>query len=254
MNLQLSSASLVTLLLASVRITTWLMIAPPFATAGLPRKIRFMLAAVLALSVTATAQQHAPAAEMGPMVASAAEQLVIGGALGFVTRILFSAIEAAGALVDLFGGFSMAFAYDPLSATNTSIFGKFYGLLTTVLIFATNAHLVIVAGFLRTFSTMPLDGQINMSHLGSALLHGLSAMFVATLQIAAPMIAVFFIADLALGLLSRISPQLNVFSVSFPLKIMLSLGLVGLTFALLPRVVIEMAGSTAALVTRLGGG
>jgi flagellar biosynthetic protein FliR len=254
MSVQLASASLVAMLLATIRITAWLMIVPPFATAGIPRMVRFMLAVGLALAVTSTAQAHAPAAEIGPLVSSAAEQLVIGAALGFLTRLLFSAIESAGALIDLFGGFSLAFAYDPLSATNTSVFGRFYGLLATTLIFATNAHLIILQGFLRTFATMPLDGTLDMSHLGSTLVHGVTGMFVAALQIAAPLIAVLFMADLALGLLSRISPQLNVFQLSFPLKIMLTLGLVGMGFTLLPRVVVEMANSTAELVTRLGGG
>ena len=84
--------------------------------------------------------------------AARCEQLFIGAALGFLTRLLFSAVEAAGSLIDLSGGFSLAFAYDPLSATNTSVFGRFYGVLATTLIFATNAHLVILQGFLRTFS------------------------------------------------------------------------------------------------------
>jgi flagellar biosynthetic protein FliR len=254
MNLQFSATTLVTLLLASIRITAWLTISPPFATAGIPRTVRTMLAVALALTVTPIAAAHAPAAELGPILTSAVEQIVIGGSLGFITRMLFSAVESAGALIDLFGGFSLAFAYDPLSSTSTSIFGKFYGLLATVLIFATDAHLIIIQGFLRTFSSMPLDGSINMSQLGSALVHGLTSMFIAALQIGAPLIAVLFLADLALGLLSRISPQLNVFSVSFPLKIMLTLGLVGLSFTLLPQVIMGMANSTTALVTQIAGG
>jgi flagellar biosynthetic protein FliR len=82
---QLGSATLVTLLLASIRISAWLMIAPPFATAGIPRTIRYGLATGLALAVTSTASAHAPPAEVGPMFTSAIEQLVIGGALGFIT-------------------------------------------------------------------------------------------------------------------------------------------------------------------------
>lgn len=254
MNLQLGSATLVALLLCTVRITAWLMIAPPFATAGIPRSLRFMLAAVLSLSVLASATRHAPTAEIGPLATSATLQIVIGGALGFLTRLLFSAVEAAGSLIDLFGGFSLAFAYDPLSATSTSVFGKFYGMLATTLLFASSAHLVILQGFLRTFSTMPLDGTIDVSHIGSAVMHGLTSMFIAALQIAAPLIAVLFIADLALGVLSRISPQLNVFQLSFPLKIMLTLGLVGLSFALMPQIITEMANDVSLVVISVGGG
>ncbi|MDQ1720002.1 MAG: flagellar biosynthesis protein FliR [Pseudonocardiales bacterium] len=254
MNLQLGSATLVALLLCTVRITAWLMIAPPFATAGIPRSLRFMLAAVLSLSVLASATPHAPAADIGPLATSATLQIVIGGALGFLTRLLFSAVEAAGSLIDLFGGFSLAFAYDPLSATSTSVFGKFYGMLATTLLFASSAHLVILQGFLRTFSTMPLDGTIDVSHIGSAVTHGLTSMFIAALQIAAPLIAVLFIADLALGVLSRISPQLNVFQMSFPLKIMLTLGLVGMSFALMPQIITEMANDVSLVVISVGGG
>ena len=200
------------------------------------------------------ASAHAPAPEIGPIVASAAEQFVVGASLGFLTRLLFSAVESAGALLDLFGGFSVALAYDPLSANTTSIFGKFYALLATTLLFASSAHLVILQGFLRTFSTIPLDGSIDMSHFGQAIVHGLTSMFVAALQIAAPLIAVLFITDIALGVLSRISPQLNVFQLSFPLKIMLTLGLVGMGFVLLPQVVSDIADNAGNLVLSLGGG
>ncbi|MGX7681071.1 flagellar biosynthetic protein FliR [Jatrophihabitans sp. DSM 45814] len=218
-----------------------------------PRTLRGMLAVVLSLSVLATATPHAPAAELGPLVTSAVLQIVIGGALGFLTRLLFSAVESAGSLIDLFGGFSLAFAYDPLSATNTSIFGKFYGMLATTLMFASSAHLVVLQGFLRTFTTMPLDGNVDMSHIGSAAAHGMTSMFIAALQIAAPLIAVLFIADLALGVLSRISPQLNVFQMSFPLKIMLTLGLVGLSFSLMPQVITQIANDASRLVMTVGG-
>ncbi|MEO6502381.1 MAG: flagellar biosynthetic protein FliR [Jatrophihabitantaceae bacterium] len=252
MNIELGTASVVTVLLASIRITAWLAIAPPFATGGVPRRVRLMLAVGLALAVSNTARAHAPAAELGPLVTSAFHQLLIGASLGFLTRLLFSAVEAAGALIDLTGGFSLAFAYDPLSASTTSVFGKFYGLLATTLIFATNAHLVILHGFLQTFTSLPLDATMSLAQLDQELVRGVTAMFVAALQIAGPLIAVLFLADVALGLLSRISPQLNVFQISFPLKIMLTLGLVGLTFSTMPRIVSELGNSAASLMMRIG--
>jgi flagellar biosynthetic protein FliR len=248
MTLQLSTAELVAFLLCALRIAAWLEISPPFATSGTPRVVRLMLAAAISLAVTHESITHAPAAEFGPLVSSAVEQLFIGAALGFLTRLLFSAVEAAGSLIDLSGGFSLAFAYDPLSATNTSVFGRFFGVFATTLIFATNAHLVILQGFLRTFSILPLDGTLSLTKLDQTLVHSATGMFVATLQIAAPLIAVLFLADVALGLLSRISPQLNVFQVSFPLKIMLTLGLVGTGFAAMPRIITELANSAASLV------
>jgi flagellar biosynthetic protein FliR len=251
MTVGVGTAQLIALLLCSLRIAAWLEIAPPLATAGVPRVVRLMLSVAISLAVLPQTVAHAPAAELGPMLTSAVQQLVIGGALGFGTRLLFSAVEAAGSLIDLSGGFSLALAYDPLLATNTSIFGRFYGVMASALLFASNAHLVILQGFLRTFSTVPLDGSVSLSHLDQVLVHGVSSMFVAALQVAGPLIAVLFLADVALGLLSRISPQLNVFQLSFPLKIMITLGLVGLSFATMPRVIGELGNSAAALMMQV---
>lgn len=251
MNLAIGTAQLLALLLCSLRIAAWLEIAPPLATAGVPRVVRLMLSAAIALAVSKQTVAEVPAAELGPIVASAAEQLVIGASLGFITRLLFSAIEAAGSLIDLSGGFSLAAVYDPTMQNNTSIFGRFYGVMASALLFASNAHLVIIEGFLRTFTTLPLDGTISLSNLDKTLVGGMTSMFVSCLQIAAPLIAVLFLADVALGLLSRISPQLNVFQMSFPLKIMLTLGLVGLSFAIFPQVIDGIGNSATSLVMKV---
>jgi flagellar biosynthesis protein FliR len=257
MQLQFNSATLVALLLCSIRITAWLVVCPPFANAGIPPTVRYMLGVALSLAVVPSASAHVPPPEIPAIMTSAVEQVVVGGALGFLTRLLFSAVESAGSLIDTLGGFSVAFSYDPQTQNTTSIFGKFYGLLMATLLFATNAHLVIIDGFLRSFQGIPLDGTIDMSRVGAASVSGISTMFVTALQIGGPLIAVYFVTDLALGVLSRISPQLNVFQISFPLKIMLTLGLAGLSFALLPQVVTELATDASRLiggVTGAGGG
>ncbi|HZC53516.1 MAG TPA: flagellar biosynthetic protein FliR [Mycobacterium sp.] len=241
MNLTFSTATLVALLLASTRVLAWLVIAPPFATMGMPRSIRPMVAVALSLAVTPLAAHHVPPAEIGPLVGAGAVNVAVGAALGFGTRLIFTAVEAAGSLIDLFGGFSLAFALDPMSETNTSLFGRFYGLLTTVLIFVSQAHLLIIAGFMRSFDAIPLNGGVSFAKLDKALVPGMTNMFVAALQIAGPLIVVLFVADVAMGLLNRIAPQMNVFALSFPLKILLTLSLVGLGFALLPDTVARLA-------------
>jgi len=253
MSINLASSMLVAMLLCSLRITVWLMIAPPFATAGAPRSIRYILGVALSLAVTASAAGHAPAAEIGPLLGSAVEQIVIGGGLGFLTRLLFSAVESAGSLIDIVGGFSLAFAYDPLMATSNSVFGKFYGLMATTLLFASNAHLVILGGFMRTFTALPLDQSLDLSHLGTTAVHAMTSMFVSALQIAGPLIAVLFLADLGLGILSRISPQLNVFQLSFGVKIAVTLGVVGMGFAILPQIVGQLAQDAASVVSSVVG-
>lgn len=253
MQFQVDTASLIALLLVSARILAWAVVAPPLATGGVPRVVQVMLSVGIGLALVAGARAHAPAAEIAPVAGALVGQVLVGAALGFLTRLVFAAVESAGALLDVFGGFSLAAAYDPLETTTTSIFGRFYALLCTTLIFATDAHLLIFQGFLRTFTAVPLDGHISLAHLDVVLTHGFSAMFVAAVQIAGPLIVVFFVADVALGVLNRISPQLNALALSFPLKIGLTLMLTGAGLTLMPGVVTQLAAKATNLITAVTG-
>ena len=85
----------------------------------------------------------------------------------------------------------------------------------------------MLQGFFRSYQAIPLDAGINLATLSDVLAGGLGQMMLAALQIAAPLLAVLFLADVALGLLTRIAPSLNAFSLGFPFKIMLTLILVG---------------------------
>lgn len=253
MHFEFATASLITLLLVSARILAWTMIAPPIATGGVPKVVRGVLSVGLGLAMVPQAQAHAPVAEFVPVAGALLEQLLIGAALGFLTRLLFTAVEMAGGLLDLFGGFALSAAYDPLTTTMTSIYGRFYGLLCTALIFATDAHLLIFQGFLRTFSAIPLDAGISLAQLDRTLTHAVTEMFVSALQIAGPLIIVLFVADVALGVLNRIAPQLNAFTMSFPIKIGLTLVLTGLGLTLMPGVVVQIAHRANDLVRVVTG-
>jgi flagellar biosynthetic protein FliR len=249
----IATADLVTLLLVSARVATWLLVSPPIATGGVPPSIKTIISVALALVMVPSARAPAPAAEVVPLAGSLLEQILIGAALGFLTRLLFSAIEAAGSMLDLFGGFSVAVAYDPHTSNMSSIFGKFYALLCTTLIFATNAHLVIFQGFLRTFTAVPLDATISLAQLDKTLTSTVPEMFVSALQIAGPLLVVLFVADIALGVLNRIAPQLNAFTMSFPIKVGLTLLLCGLGLTLMPTTIVDMASRANQLVSAVTG-
>jgi flagellar biosynthetic protein FliR len=253
MHIDLSATTLIGLMLISARIFAWSMIAPPIATAGLPTVVKTVLSVGLALAVLPTVHGQSVPLETTGIIGAVVLQVIVGAGLGFVTRILFSAIEAAGSLLDVFGGFSLSAAYDPLSTTMTSVFGRFYGMLCTTLIFATNMHLVIFQGFLRTFRAVPLDSGISLAKLGTALESSVTQLFVGALQIAGPLIVVLFIADMALGVLNRIAPQLNAFSMSFPIKIGLTLMLVGLGLLLMPQTVTDIAQRATSVITQVTG-
>lgn len=248
MSFDLDLADLVALLLVSARVLAWALVAPPIATGGVPRTVKTMVSVAIGLALVTVVKPQLPELEILPVLGSLLWQVLIGAGLGFLTRLLFTAIEMAGGLFDLFGGFALSSSYDPLTTTMTTVLGKLYATLCVALIFATNAHLTIFHGFMRTFTAIPLNATISMEALGRTITHATTEMFLGAVQIAGPLILVLFVADIGLGVLNRIAPQLNAFTMSFPIKIGLTLLLVGVGMALLPATVVQIANRVGVLI------
>src|SRR4051812_29726229 len=115
----------------------------------------------------------APSLDTWAIIGCAALQVVVGAALGFITYLYFAAVQAAGDMLDLFGGFALASAYDPLSQNQSSIFGRFYNLLAVTLLFASDGHQMILRGFLHSYETLPLDATFSLDTLGKVLTQGI---------------------------------------------------------------------------------
>ncbi|MGC9669192.1 flagellar biosynthetic protein FliR [Planosporangium sp. 12N6] len=256
MNLSWPTAELTAILLASVRASAWLTISPPFNNKVVPPPVKALLSVAIALPVVPALVPKVPALDTAGMVVSVAEQVVLGTALGFLTALLFAAVSAAGSLIDLFGGFSLAFAFDPMGASGNSgsgIFGRFYNIMAITLLFATDGHQLVLRGFTRSYDVLPLDGTLSLHTLQQLVTTGVADMFLAALQIAGPLIAVLFCADIGLGLLSRVAPALNAFSLGFPVKILLTLGGVGLALTMLPQAVRHLVDASVKAVLQAVG-
>jgi len=227
---------LVGFLLALVRASCWLVLVPPFGTRAIPAPVKIGLAGALALPVAQTVARQVPSLDQpAPLIGAVAMQVAIGLSLGFVVFLIFSAVQSAGELIDVFGGFTVAPAYDPMSNAQSSTFGRFYNLIATTLLFVINGHVLLVKGFLTSFQSVPAAPTLH--DLSSGLIADFGMFFVAALEIAAPLLAALFLAEVALGLLSKAAPQMNIFMVGFPVKILLTLLLIGLALALLPSTV-----------------
>jgi flagellar biosynthetic protein FliR len=252
--IELSTPTLLALLLGTVRASAWLVACPPFNSRLLPAPVKALLALALALPLTPKLTGQVPELSAGALIVSAAEQVAVGAALGFVTALFFAAVQAAGDLIDVFGGFSLAFGFDPLSQTSTSVFGRLYNLVAVTLLFATDGHQMVLRGFLQSYDSLPLNGTLSLSHLSRLLAEGLGDMFMAAVQIAGPLIAVLFLTDVAFGLLNRVAPALNAFQLGFPAKIFLTLALAGTAIAVLPRALDNLIDTAVSAVVALSGG
>lgn len=256
MTISFAADSLVTMLLATVRLSAFFLLAPPFSSKAIPVRVKAGLAVALALAVLpALRGQATPALELLPLVGATLYQAAVGAAMGFVVLAAFSVIQAAGELIDLASGFTVASLYDPLSNVSSSLFGRIHQLLAITMLFAAGGHLFLVRGLISTFTVVPLH-PMSLGDLSRLVTDDVGTFLGGALQVAAPVLVVLFLSEVALGVVSRAVPTLNIFAISFPVKIVLAITFAGVAFALLPGVVstvMDQAGRDMTSVARMMG-
>ena len=242
MGINVSTSLLVAFLLATVRTSAWIVLVPPFGGRTIPGITKAALSMALAFPVANRLAPQAPEPQLGPMLSAILMNVAAGLTLGIVTLVLFSAIRAAGELIDFIGGFSLTQAFDPMMLQNSSIFGRFNQLLAVTLLFASDGYLIIVKGLLSSYDALPLHGTAPLKVLQELITKDVGTFMVSAVEIAGPLLAVLFLADIGLGLLTKAAPSLNVFSLGFPLKILITLSLIGVTFLALPEALSALLG------------
>lgn len=230
-------------MLAGVRLVAFIVVAPPFSSSAIPLRIKGMLALGLALAVAPRATADYLSLDTGAFFLALVSEIVIGGVLGFIVLVIFSALQSAGSLVDLFGGFQLAQAFDPQLQINGAQFTRLFQMTALALLFASDAYQLVIGGLIRTFDALPIGGGIDLTEPVRVFTTAVSEMTLAAVQIAGPLIVVLFLADVGLGLLTRVAPALNAFSLGFPLKILLVLLLGGMVYIVLPQIVSALAGT-----------
>ncbi|GAB4098636.1 flagellar biosynthetic protein FliR [Sinomonas halotolerans] len=242
-----------TVLLCAVRVTAFIVIAPPFSHSSFPMRIRAMLGVGLGLAIAARPGLSGRAAlDTAALLGAIAAEALTGLVLGFLVYLAFAALQSAGSLIDLFAGLQMATVYDPGSLVNGAQFTRLVHMAGLALLISSDGYQLVLAGLAGSFDAVPLGGQLDLARPVEAMLAASSGLLVAALQIAGPLLAVLFLADVGLGLLTRIDPALNAFQMGFPLKVLLTLLLAGTLFLALPAVVAALAGQAARALTGVG--
>ncbi len=252
MGIPIDQTWLEVLLLASVRMTAFLVVAPPFAHQAFPARIKAMLGVGLGLAVTSRVSGGYTAKDTAGFFTAVVLELATGLVLGFLVLLVFAAVQSAGSLIDLFSGFQMAQAFDPQMMVNGAQFTRLLQMAALALLFASDGYQLVIAGLTGSFTALPLAGGLDLAQPVQAMTSAVTGMFLAAVQIAGPLLVVLFLADVGLGLLTRVAPALNAFSLGFPLKIMLTLSLAAFLFLALPRIVSTLAGQAAKTVLGVG--
>lgn len=224
-------------MLAAVRMTAFLVIAPPFAHNAIPLRIKGMLAIGLAMAVAPRVTEGYVSADTAGFITALVLEIVVGGALGFLVMIVFSAVQSAGMLLDMFSGFQVAQSFDPQAGIDGAQFTRLFHMTALALLFASGGYQLIIGGLARSFSALPLGGGIDLADPVEAMTGAVGQMLIAAVQITGPLLVVLFLADVGLGLLTRVAPALNALALGFPLKILITLILGGTVLVALPGIV-----------------
>lgn len=236
-----------------VRISALLLVAPVFGARQINTRVRLGLALLLTWMIAPQLPEPPlidPLSAHGFVVA--AEQALIGIAMGFVLTLVFSAINQAGEAIALSMGLGFASAVDPVGGVQVPMISQYLSILATLIFLAMNGHLVLLELLLKSFETFPigLDGPEPEDFWYIA---GFGAqMFAGAVLIALPAIAALLLVNLAMGVVTRAAPQLNIFAVGFPITIVAGFLIIVWTLPSLTARIGDFLFSALPLIERIG--
>ena len=225
-------------------------VTPIFGANQVPPQVRIAVAVGMAVIFVALVPSNAVlAVDILPMALLIAKEAFVGLVIGFVVTLVFAVFQIAGDFIDVQAGFSFATMVDPVNGAHTSVAARFHQILIGLLFFATNAHHVVITGLADSFKLVPV-GSMSMNPLvASGMLDIFATLFAVALRIASPVVAAVFLADVALAIMCRAVPQMNVIIAGMPLK--LGVGLVGMLVAI-PVLVTSSQGVFSDMYSQMG--
>jgi flagellar biosynthetic protein FliR len=159
----------------------------------------------------------------------AVKEILVGLAFAFAIAALFAALQAAGSLLDTFTGFAYAAIVDPLTGNQAAVIHHIYTMIGVAIFVAIGGDAWVIQGLARTYDAVPLLAMPNLGELVAGANDAFVSIFRAAVEVCAPVMIALILTDAAFGLVSRVVPQLNVFAVGFPVKIVVGLALLGVT-------------------------
>ena len=194
--------------------------APLLGARGVPASVKIGLAFMLTIMVAPVlGPMPAVAPTSGAGIFILVQQIMIGVAMGMAMRVVFSAIEMAGQIMGLQMGLGFATFFDPQNSAQVPVLGQFMGLIAMLFFLAINGHLMVISSLVESFHVLPIGLHPISSEGWRTLASWGSEVFRAGVLISLPVVAVLMMTNVALAVLTRAAPQLNIFAVGFPLTL-----------------------------------
>lgn len=210
------------LVLILVRITSFIVIAPGFSFKGLPNIFKVGLSLSISLIVYLMVPDLNLGGDLYLLIVLAIKEVLFGLSIGYITKLVFSAIETAGNFIDFQVGFSMGQVYDPSMGVSSSNYGRLLNWLSISIFFMLNMHHYMIESLIMSFEYVPLNSiDLNQFRVES-IVRLFSYVFELGFNLAVPIIIVVLTTDIVLGIISRTVPQINVLMLGMPMKSMIS--------------------------------
>ena len=205
-----------------IRIAAFVGVAPIFGTYTVPARVKIIIALSLTIMVAPILPKihYVDPLSMAGLVA-VVHQVLIGMSIGFVVTLVFGALIMGGQLISQLMGLGFASMMDPQNGVTVPVIGQFYTILATLIFLIFNGHLVLIDTLVGSFRSMPV-GEYNLfSEKIWQIVLWSKWIFIAALVIALPALTSLLLINIAFGVMTRSSPQINIFAVGFPITILL---------------------------------
>jgi len=244
-------------LLIFVRMTGLFVIAPIFGRKNVPNyfKIGFSFFTALIIVNTAAVQSFQNEESLLMYSIFVIKEFLLGLSIGFVAYISYTAIYIAGEIIDMQIGFGMVNVMDPVNNIQVPVTANLYFIISMLLFLSLNGHHMLIKALFDSFSAVPIGTAVFDTGLADGIMDLFSSVFATGFKIAAPIVATILITEVALGTISRMVPQLNIFVIGMPLKIIIGIILMILTIpmfvSVMESVFKSMDGNVAKFIKEL---
>ncbi len=214
-------------MLALARVGPLFALAPVFSARALPVRARAVAAMALAFALLPIASSSGKAPEEAiPFAGILLKETLVGIAFAFALSAIVAGLQLGAGVIDTAVGFSFAQIVDPFSNVQGAVMGQVYALFAAIVLVLTGGDHMMIMGLARTYEVVPLDGFPSVASFGQLALDVFGRVFVIGLEVVAPVLIAVLVVDAALGIVARAAPQMNVFVVGLPAKILAALAMI----------------------------
>jgi flagellar biosynthetic protein FliR len=222
-------------ILIMARMLAFFGVAPLFSASGFPTQGKIALAGFLSIIILFLRGTHVPHIELEflPFAGLIISEILVGFVLGFIVGLVFAALQLAGYIMGYQMGFAVSNVLDPVSGDQTSVLGQFIFLFGLLAFLGINGHHVLISGMTESFDIIPLGALHTSGGLVDMMASIFQSYFITAIKVALPVLGIVLMLDVSLGIVARTVPQMNVFLVGLPLKTLVGIFMLFISFSFL---------------------